>query len=287
MSMKAFKRQLQRGFTLVELAIVMVIAGLILTAVLKGTDAVNKAKVERMVSDLRGLQGTLLEFQKRNGRLAGDCDNNGILHMAAAGNIPLTATALPAYAANTGTAAILDYTQANRTMPATPVGTSGTANVTCTDNASAREADINLVWNELRRAGVVDANRLPRELARHSFNDIFLVTTMRDTAALGSQPAGAIVVYGIPVWMAEAVDAAIDGAATTYDGTADSLGMANTGRVRLWAGSGGTASPMTAAAPFPYLFTAANGTNSYDQGNSDRDRLIAISFQYTENKLIR
>lgn len=284
MKLQSIKRGLQRGFTLVELAIVLVIAGIILVAVLKGTDAINKAKVERMVSDLRGLQGTLLEFQKRNGRLPGDCDNNGILHMATGGNIPIAPIALPAYATNTGTAAILDFTQANRTMPATPVGTSGDANVTCADNVPAREVDINLVWNELRRAGVVDANRLPRELARHGFNDLFMVTTMRDTTTLGSQPAGTIVVYGIPVWMAEAVDASIDGAATTYDGVADQLGMANTGRVRLWSG---TSSPMTAAAPFPYLFTVANGTNSYDQGNNDRDRLIAISFQYTENKLIR
>ncbi|MCF8168931.1 MAG: prepilin-type N-terminal cleavage/methylation domain-containing protein, partial [Rhodoferax sp.] len=55
----------QRGFTMVELAIVLVVARLILVAVLKGTDTVNKAKVERAVADLKGLQGMLLETQKR------------------------------------------------------------------------------------------------------------------------------------------------------------------------------------------------------------------------------
>lgn len=284
MNMHTLKRHVQRGFTLVELAIVLVIAGIILVAVLKGTDAINKAKVERMVADLRGLQGTLLEFQKRNGRLPGDCDNNGILHNATGALLPIATTALPNFANNAGTTSVLDFTQANRIMPATPEGTSGSANVTCADNTATREVDVNLVWNELRRAGVVDSNRLPRELARHGFNDVFMVTTMKDTALLGSNPAGTIVVYGIPVWMAEAVDASIDGAATTYDGVTDQNGMANTGRVRLWAGS---TSPMTAATPFPFLFTADNATNSYDQGNSDRDRLIAISFQFTENKLLR
>ena len=34
----------QAGFTMVELAIVLVIAGIILTGALKGTDMINKAK---------------------------------------------------------------------------------------------------------------------------------------------------------------------------------------------------------------------------------------------------
>jgi prepilin-type N-terminal cleavage/methylation domain-containing protein len=273
------KHYAQRGFTLVELAIVLVIAGLILTAVLKGTDAVNKAKVERMVSDVRGLQSTLLEFEKRNGRLPGDCDNNGILGTGA--NIPLASTLLGTWAAADGNATTLDFGLANRSMPATPTGDLTSPLVTCIDNANAREESVNLVWNELRRAGVVDANRLPRELARHSMNDVFLVSTMRDTAGNGGQPAGIIVVYGIPVWMAEAIDASLDGAATVYDGITTQTGPANTGRVRLWQG---TSTPMTAA---NLVFTAANGTNSYDQGGSDRDRLISISYQYTTNKLIR
>ena len=91
---QAFKRYIQRGFTLVELAIVLVIAGIILVGVLKGTDAINKAKVERMVSDMRGLQGILLEFEKRNGRLPGDCDNNGVL---TSGNMPDGPVLLTAY----------------------------------------------------------------------------------------------------------------------------------------------------------------------------------------------
>ncbi|MEJ1959565.1 MAG: prepilin-type N-terminal cleavage/methylation domain-containing protein [Nitrosomonadales bacterium] len=94
------KGQLQKGFTLVELAIVLVIAGIILTGVLKGTDAINKAKVERMVADLKGLQGTLLEFKKRTGRYAGDCDNNGVVNN---NTLPLTATLLPTFTSTTGT----------------------------------------------------------------------------------------------------------------------------------------------------------------------------------------
>ncbi len=271
--------QMQKGFTLVELAIVLVIAGIILTGVLKGTDAINKAKVERMVADMRGLQATLQEFQKRTGRYAGDCDNNGIL---ADGVIPVQTSLAPTWVATIGTPIILDMTTANRIFTPPMVMGAGTANSVCISSVPAgAEADINLAWNELRRAGIVDENRLPRELAHHVENDVFAIGSMHDTALLGGQTAGVIVVYGIPVWMAEAIDAAIDGQVTTYGG-AVVTGPANTGRVRLWAG---TTSPMTVSAP-SMQFAAVAGTGSYDQGLNDRDRLVSISYQWTTEKLV-
>jgi len=264
-------RRTQRGFTLVELAIVLVIAGLILVAALRGTDAIQQAQTERMVSDLRGMQAMLLEFQKRTGRLPGDCDNNGTINATA----PLEPTLLPGMAAGTGVA-VLNNDITTRIMGA-PVGTSGTANVVCTDNAAGREVDINLVWNELRRAGSVDANRLPRELARHGMDDAFLVSSMR--AAPAGQSANVIVVYGIPIWMAEAVDASIDGAATTFDVATAANSSAATGRVRLWSGTSDV------VVGDDRVFTTANAAGGYAQGGADRDRRIAISFQFTPNKL--
>jgi len=277
---RGFKGQMQKGFTLVELAIVLVIAGIILTGVLKGTDAINKAKVERMVADLRGLQATLQEFQKRTGRYAGDCDNNGIL---ADGVMPIQTSLAPTWVTTVGTAIILDMTTANRIFTPPMVMGAGTPNSVCISTVpGAAEADINLAWNELRRAGIVDENRLPRELAHHVENDVFLIGSMHDTAALGGQTAGVIVVYGIPVWMAEAIDASIDGVVTVYGNAANPTGPANTGRVRLWAGA---TSPMTAVAP-SMQFLAAPATGSYDQGANDRDRLVSISYQWTTEKLV-
>jgi len=278
-SSRGFKGKMQKGFTLVELAIVLVIAGIILTGVLKGTDAINKAKVERMVADIRGLQATLQEFQKRTGRYAGDCDNNGVV---ANGVMPAVTTLAPGWAVSVGTPIILDMTTANRIFTPPMVMGAGVANSVCISSTpGTAEADINLPWNELRRAGIVDENRLPRELAHHVNNDVFLIGSMQDTAALGAQKAGVIVVYGVPVWMAEAIDAALDGQVTTYGG-AVITGPANTGRVRLWAGS---TTPMAAVAP-SMQFTAAAGTGSYDQGANDRDRLVSISYQWTTEKLV-
>ena len=270
-------RNSEKGFTLVELAIVLVIAGIILVGVMKGTDAVNKAKVERMVSDMRGLAGTLQEYEKRTGRVAGDCDNNGIIENAA---LPLTTTALNNFAVVTTSATDLTNFAPARVMPATAVNGAGINNTVCVTSASA-EADSNQVWNELRRAGVVDANRLPRELARHVMNDVFMLGTMSDA----TNSAHMIVVYGVPVWMAEAIDASMDGAATMYGTAATGDGPANTGRIRLWAGTATSMTAGTAAAP--HLFTANAATNSYDESANDRDRLVSISYQYSTNKLIK
>ena len=46
----------QSGFTLIELAIVLVIIGLLLGGVLKGQELINSAKVKNIVSDFKNVQ---------------------------------------------------------------------------------------------------------------------------------------------------------------------------------------------------------------------------------------
>jgi prepilin-type N-terminal cleavage/methylation domain-containing protein len=71
-----------RGFTLVELAIVLVIIGIILGAILKGTDLINNARVKRLQNDLRGLEAAIWTFYDRTGRMPGDCNNNGTIEVS-------------------------------------------------------------------------------------------------------------------------------------------------------------------------------------------------------------
>jgi prepilin-type N-terminal cleavage/methylation domain-containing protein len=68
-----------RGFTLVELAIVLVIIGIILGAILKGAELINNAKVKRLQNDLRGLEAAIWTFYDRTGRMPGDCNSDGII----------------------------------------------------------------------------------------------------------------------------------------------------------------------------------------------------------------
>ena len=67
----------QGGFTLVEIAIVLVIIGLLLGGVLKGQELKNSAKVKNMASDFRNVQVMIYGYQDKYKRLPGD-DNTAI-----------------------------------------------------------------------------------------------------------------------------------------------------------------------------------------------------------------
>jgi prepilin-type N-terminal cleavage/methylation domain-containing protein len=78
--MKSMKNQ-QSGFTLVEIAIVLVIIGLLLGGILKGQELINSAKVKNMISDFRTTQAMVYGYQDKYKAFPGDqsqtqLDNN-------------------------------------------------------------------------------------------------------------------------------------------------------------------------------------------------------------------
>lgn len=62
----------QGGFTLVEIAIVLVIIGLLLGGVLKGQELITQAKIKNVSNDLNGLAVAIYGYQDRYRRLPGD-----------------------------------------------------------------------------------------------------------------------------------------------------------------------------------------------------------------------
>lgn len=72
----------QAGFTLIELAIVLVIMGLLLGGVLKGQELINSAKVKNMAADFRNIPVYLYGYQDKFKALPGD-DNAAVAHVAA------------------------------------------------------------------------------------------------------------------------------------------------------------------------------------------------------------
>ncbi|BFM05117.1 prepilin-type N-terminal cleavage/methylation domain-containing protein [Halioxenophilus aromaticivorans] len=62
----------QSGFTLVEIAIVLVIIGLLLGGVLKGTELIENSKVKRGVNEINGISAAYYTYIDRFNRVPGD-----------------------------------------------------------------------------------------------------------------------------------------------------------------------------------------------------------------------
>ncbi len=67
-------RQQQKGFTLVEIAIVLVIIGLLLGGILKGQELINSARVRNLADSTSGIQAAYFGFIDRYRRVPGDWD---------------------------------------------------------------------------------------------------------------------------------------------------------------------------------------------------------------------
>ena len=62
----------QSGFTLVEIAIVLVIIGLLLGGILKGQEMITQAKIKNVVNDFNGVTAAVNSYQDRYRALPGD-----------------------------------------------------------------------------------------------------------------------------------------------------------------------------------------------------------------------
>ncbi|MBI5409679.1 MAG: prepilin-type N-terminal cleavage/methylation domain-containing protein [Nitrospirae bacterium] len=74
----------QKGFTLIELSIVLVIIGIILGAVLKGQDLLESAKAKKLSSTLNAWNALTWTYMDRMGRFPGDVSGNGVIGDVAA-----------------------------------------------------------------------------------------------------------------------------------------------------------------------------------------------------------
>lgn len=62
----------QKGFTLVELSIVLVIIGLIIGGILKGQELIGNAEIKNVIAQSQGYQSSTVAFKDKYGALPGD-----------------------------------------------------------------------------------------------------------------------------------------------------------------------------------------------------------------------
>lgn len=77
----SFLRRLRnhRGFSLVEMAIVLIIIGIIIAAIVKGQDLMVNARAKQLVSTANGWKVATFAYMDRNGRFPGDPGKDGLI----------------------------------------------------------------------------------------------------------------------------------------------------------------------------------------------------------------
>lgn len=150
-------RRTQQGFTLVEIAIVLVIVGLLLGGILKGQEMITQAKVKNAITDLSGVSAAYFGYQDRYRATPGD--DNGATRWGATG--------IPAGNNNR----VLEGTYA-AAAPATP----------------PEIVETRIWWDHLRRAGFIGGSGA--EQPRNAFNGMIGVQTGAAPGAALANTAG-------------------------------------------------------------------------------------------------
>lgn len=117
-------RKQQAGFTLIEIAIVLVVVGLLLGGMLKGQQLINSAKLKNLTNDFRGVQIAIYAYQDRFRATPGD-DAAASTHVNGATN------------------------------PTTPAGVIGNARINGKFDSANGTDESFLIWQHLRLAGLL------------------------------------------------------------------------------------------------------------------------------------
>src|SRR5262252_6619408 len=215
-----------QGFTLVEIAIVLVIIGLLLGGILKGQEMITQAKIKNLINDFNGITVAITSYQDRYRQLPGD-DQNATTRWAS--------LAAPPGKGN-GDGVIAGLYNAN--------DQSGT------NSAPGDNKESNLFWQHLRIAGFVSGLTTGAGSGTPPFNAagglVGVESGVAGTSGLGF--TSTIVCFSnLPDKVASAIDVQMDD------------GAPNTGTVRAQLQA--AANPNTAATPATSY--AETGVNQY------------------------
>ena len=182
-------KHIQKGFTLVEIAIVLVIIGLLLGGILKGQEMIVQAKIKNAMADFSGISAAYHGYQDRYRAIPGD-DSGAAARWAA--NATTGATA----AISGGGNGVVAGTYNDTTAPASV--------------DSSKES--RLWWDHLRRAGFVAGSGTAQPT--NAFTGMIGVQTgdggATPAAILGGFAALIVCSANIPDKVAIAIDTSMD-----------------------------------------------------------------------------
>lgn len=213
----------QSGFTLVEIAIVLVIIGLLLGGVLKGQELITGSKAKATVADQKAMLAAMISYTDRFKTLAGD-------DAGAAARFPLAACG------NAGVACINGNGNGQLT---------GAWNLVAPAAPTAAANENTIAWQHLRAAGFIAQG--DGTIFSNPRNNAGGIIGMQNGIVYIGQPAtGTSIAFGaVPSNVAQALD-------SSYDD-----GFANLGQWRN-AANGTAAAPNTVAG----ALYVAGGTNN-------------------------
>jgi prepilin-type N-terminal cleavage/methylation domain-containing protein len=207
------KNTKQQGFTLVEIAVVLVIIGLLLGAILQGTELIDNSRIKKASSDISAISAAFLSYQDRYKRLPGD-DGPNVAALTARGGEWATVTQS---GNNNGVL---------------------TANLNNTWNGGGEHDN---VWQHLRAAGYIPgspADQGAAALPKNAWGGLLGLTVQ----AMGGGLNGTkICMSQVPGKAASALDLQLDD------------GLGNSGRLRATLGASGVnTNPTNVALAAPY-----------------------------------
>ncbi|MDH5218443.1 MAG: type II secretion system GspH family protein [Gammaproteobacteria bacterium] len=222
------RKDRQGGFTLVELAIVMVVIGILLGALLTGQQLIDNARGKQFLADVKGIEAYTWMYYDRKGVFPGDCNGDGLIGVL---TVPASTAAGDPAAANA-----LDA------VAAAP---------TTLDCSIAESKDSGIADLRTEKLLEFDATKSNGQVGTHSANGEMTLGTITNAAGTSRN---ALIFWEVPLWMAQMVDANIDGSVDGLLGrvrTIDNTAVTGAqGDVTDWPAT--TAAEQTVA--FMYLF---------------------------------
>lgn len=217
----------QSGFTLVEIAIVLVIIGLLLGGVMKGQELIESTRAKSLFNDFNGISTAINGYRDRYNVLPGD-DPAGL-------------TATP-------------HGWVFTTAPA-PGGATGNGIINTTNSFTAPTAEGIAIWQELRAAGLITGNQNDATpatvLPRSAIGTPILVSN-----SLYGFSGPTICIQNVPAKLASIID-------TKYDDGANSTGSIRAGNPGAASGNPGAAIPAAVGAASGAGSYTETGTNNF------------------------